>query len=105
MSHEAASLAGTWQLNKLMAIYDDNGISIDGHVDGWFNDDTRGRFLAYGWNVIGPIDGHDVDAVDAAITAARTEQQRPTLIIARTVIGKGSPGPGGQREGARRGTR
>jgi transketolase len=98
ISHEVASLAGTWRLNKLTAIYDDNGISIDGHVQGWFNDDTRGRFLAYGWNVTGPIDGHDVDAVDAAIAAARAESDRPTLIIARTVIGKGSPGRAGSEK-------
>jgi transketolase len=98
ISHEVASLAGTWQLGKLIAIYDDNGISIDGHVQGWFNDDTRGRFAAYGWNVIGPVDGHDIDAMDAAITAAKTETQRPTLIMARTVIGKGSPGRAGSEK-------
>ena len=62
ISHEVASLAGTWQLDKLIAIYDDNGISIDGQVRRWFNDDTPRRFAAYGWNVIGPIDGHDIDA-------------------------------------------
>ena len=102
ISHEVASLAATWQLGKLIAIYDDNGISIDGRVDGWFNDDTRGRFTAYGWNVIGPVDGHDIDAMDAAIsaakTAAKTETQRPTLIMARTVIGKGSPGRAGSEK-------
>ncbi|HTN47828.1 MAG TPA: transketolase [Burkholderiaceae bacterium] len=98
VSHEAASLAGTWRLNKLVAIYDDNGISIDGPVAGWFNDDTGRRFSAYGWNVIGPIDGHDVDAVDAALVAARTESSRPTLVIARTVIGKGSPGRAGSEK-------
>ena len=98
ISHEVASLAGTWRLNKLVAVYDDNGISIDGHVGGWFNDDTRQRFVAYGWHVIGPIDGHDIDTVDAAIAKAKTEQDRPTLIIARTVIGKGSPGRAGSEK-------
>ena len=98
VSHEVASLAGTWRLNKLIAIYDDNGISIDGHVKGWFNDDTARRFEAYGWNVIGPVDGHDVDAVDRALAAARAETQRPTLVIARTVIGKGSPGRAGSEK-------
>jgi len=98
VSHEVASLAGTWRLNKLVAIYDDNGISIDGHVQGWFNDDTARRFEAYGWNVIGPVDGHDVDAVDHALAAARAEIQRPTLVIARTVIGKGSPGRAGSEK-------
>ena len=91
ISHEAASLAGTWQLNKLIAIYDDNGISIDGEVEHWFTDDTRARFAAYGWNVIGPIDGHDVDAVNNALIEARAFSGAPTLIIARTVIGKGAP--------------
>ena len=75
VSHEAASLAGTWRLSKLIAIYDDNGISIDGHVKGWFNDDTARRFEAYGWNVIGPVDGHDVDAVDRA-TRCRPRPRR-----------------------------
>ena len=98
VSHEVASLAGTWRLNKLIAIYDDNGISIDGHVKGWFNDDTARRFEAYGWNVIGPVDGHDVDAVDRALAAAKAETQRPTLVIARTVIGKGSPGRAGSEK-------
>jgi transketolase len=98
ISHEVASLAATWQLGKLIVIYDDNGISIDGQVRGWFNDDTRGRFTAYGWNVIGPVDGHDIDAMDAAIAAAKTEARRPTLILARTVIGKGSPGRAGSEK-------
>jgi transketolase len=98
VSHEAASLAGTWRLNKLIAIYDDNGISIDGHVQGWFNDDTARRFEAYGWNVVGPVDGHDVDAMDRAIVAAKGETHRPTLIIARTVIGQGSPGRAGSEK-------
>jgi transketolase len=91
ISHEAASLAGTWQLAKLIAIYDDNGISIDGEVEHWFTDDTAARFRAYGWQVIGPVDGHDVEAVHAALVDARAPGTRPTLIIARTVIGKGAP--------------
>ncbi len=91
ISHEVCSLAGVWKLNKLIAIYDDNGISIDGDVKGWFADDTRGRFEAYGWNVIGPVDGHDVDAMDKAIAEAKLSEDKPTLIIAKTQIGKGSP--------------
>jgi transketolase len=90
ISHEACSLAGTLRLSKLIAIWDDNGISIDGHVEGWFTDDTPKRFEAYGWNVIRAVDGHDVAALDAAIAAAR-KSDKPTLICARTVIGKGSP--------------
>jgi transketolase len=91
ISHEACALAGAWKLNKLVAIYDHNGISIDGEVKPWFIDNTHQRFEAYGWNVIGEIDGHDVDAVDAAIAQARESADRPTLIIAKTIIGKGSP--------------
>ncbi len=91
VSHEACSLAGVLGLNKLIAFYDDNGISIDGHVSGWFKDDTKKRFEAYGWNVIGAIDGHSIDAVDAAIIAAKKETARPTLIICKTHIGQGSP--------------
>jgi transketolase len=98
ISHEAASLAGTWQLGKLIAVYDDNGISIDGAVEPWFTDDTARRFAAYGWQVIGPVDGHDVTAVDRALVAAKSQQDRPTLIIARTVIGKGSPGRAGSEK-------
>ena len=94
ISHEAASLAGTWKLSKLIAVYDDNGISIDGEVRHWFTDDSAARFRAYHWNVIGPIDGHDIPAVDGAIAQARSSD-RPTLIIARTVIGKGSPNRAG----------
>ncbi|MBC3927519.1 transketolase [Undibacterium sp. CY21W] len=90
ISHEACSLAGTLQLNKLIAFWDDNGISIDGHVEGWFTDDTPKRFEAYGWNVIRAIDGHDAKAVDAAIASAKTSA-KPTLICCKTVIGKGSP--------------
>jgi len=91
VSHEACALAGAWKLNKLIAIYDDNGISIDGQVTPWFVDDTPTRFRAYGWNVIGPIDGHDVAAVDRAIADARRSVDKPTLIVAKTEIGKGSP--------------
>ncbi len=91
ISHEAAALAASWKLNKLIAIYDDNGISIDGQVAPWFGDDTAKRFQAYGWNVIGPVDGHDVDAVDAAIAQAKQSADKPTLVIAKTHIGKGSP--------------
>jgi transketolase len=94
ISHEAASLAGTWQLGKLVAIYDDNGISIDGEVEHWFTDDTAQRFRAYGWNVIGPVDGHDVHAVDHAIAKSKGSD-KPTLIIAKTIIGKGSPNRAG----------
>ena len=95
ISHEACSLAGAWKLNKLVAIYDDNGISIDGQVAPWFADNTAQRFAAYGWNVIGPVDGHDVDAVDAAIAAAKKSSDKPSLIIAKTTIGKGSPNRAG----------
>ncbi len=91
ISHEACSLAGTLRLGKLIAVYDDNGISIDGHVGGWFSDDTPRRFEAYGWHVIRGIDGHDVEAVDRAIAEAKAETDRPTLICCRTTIGKGSP--------------
>lgn len=91
ISHEVCSLAGVWHLNKLIAIYDDNGISIDGDVRGWFQDDTRKRFEAYGWMVIGPVDGHDIDAMDHAIAEAKTSEDKPVLIIAKTTIGKGSP--------------
>lgn len=94
ISHEACSLAGTLKLSKLVALYDDNGISIDGHVEGWFTDDTPKRFEAYGWNVIRAVDGHDVSAVDAAITQAKLSD-KPTLICCRTVIGKGSPNMAG----------
>jgi transketolase len=94
ISHEVCSLAGTLRLNKLIALYDDNGISIDGHVEGWFQDDTPKRFEAYGWNVIRAVDGHDVEAVDAAIKAAKSSD-KPTLICCKTVIGKGSPNKAG----------
>ena len=98
ISHEACSLAGTWKLSKLIAFYDDNGISIDGHVEGWFSDDTPKRFEAYGWNVIRAVDGHDVDAVDAAIRAAKAQHDKPTLICCKTVIGKGSPNKAGTHD-------
>ncbi|MGB4347738.1 MAG: transketolase [Burkholderiaceae bacterium] len=90
ISHEACSLAGTLRLPKLIALYDDNGISIDGKVDGWFRDDTPKRFEAYGWNVIAAVDGHNVEAVAAAVAAAK-KSDRPTLICCKTVIGKGAP--------------
>ncbi len=89
ISHEACSLAGTLKLNKLIAFYDDNGISIDGDVVNWFHDDTPKRFEAYGWNVIPNVNGHDVDAVDAAIAKAKSAD-KPTLICCKTVIGKGA---------------
>jgi transketolase len=92
ISHEASALAGAWRLGKLIALYDDNGISIDGKVAPWFVDNTALRFAAYGWNVIGPIDGHDTAAVAAAIAEAKKgTDNKPTLIICKTHIGKGSP--------------
>jgi transketolase len=91
VSHEACSLAGTLRVRKLIGFYDDNGISIDGKVDGWFRDDTPKRFEAYGWRVIPPIDGQDAQAVSAAIREARAESDRPTLICCRTIIGFGAP--------------
>ncbi len=94
VSHEACSLAGTLRLGKLIAFYDDNGISIDGHVEGWFTDDTPKRFEAYGWNVIAKVPGHDPEALHCAITEAKA-QDRPTLICCKTVIGMGSPNKAG----------
>ena len=91
ISHEAVALAGAWKLNKLIALYDDNGISIDGQVTPLFIDNTALRFTACGWNVVGPIDGHDADKVDAAVAEAKQQADRPTLIICKTHIGKGSP--------------
>ena len=91
ISHEACSLAGTWGLSKLIALYDDNGISIDGKTAGWFTDDTPKRFEAYGWHVIPDVDGHNADAVDAAIQAAKAQTRRPTLICCKTTIGRGAP--------------
>ncbi|WP_395701402.1 transketolase [Aquabacterium sp.] len=95
ISHEACALAGAWKLNKLIALYDDNGISIDGQVTPWYIDDVAQRFEAYGWNVIAEVDGHDVAAVDAAIAKARSSALKPTLIICKTTIGKGSPNRAG----------
>ncbi|ARP87760.1 transketolase [Bordetella genomosp. 9] len=98
ISHEVCSLAGTLKLSKLIVLYDDNGISIDGKVEAWFGDDTAKRFEAYGWNVIRGVDGHDVEAVDAAIRQARghaASHSGPTLIVCRTVIGKGAPNVAG----------
>ena len=91
ISHEACSLAGTLGLGKLIAFYDDNGISIDGEVEGWFTDDTPARFTAYGWHVIPAVDGHDPEAIKSAIDNARAETGKPTLICCKTIIGKGSP--------------
>lgn len=96
ISHEACSLAGTLGLNKLIAIYDDNGISIDGEVGGWFTEDIPQRFSAYGWKVIAGVDGHNPEAVKAAIIEARSEQQRPTLICCKTIIGCCSPNKQGK---------
>ena len=95
ISHEACALAGAWRLNKLVAIYDDNGISIDGQVAPWYIDDVAARFIAYGWNVVDKVDGHDIDVVDAAIEEALKSADRPTLIVCKTVIGKGSPNRAG----------
>ncbi|WP_417659809.1 transketolase [Pseudidiomarina sp.] len=91
ISHEACSLAGTLGLGKLIAFYDDNGISIDGEVEGWFTDDTQKRFEAYNWHVIADVDGHDADAIKAAVEAARAQSDKPTLIICKTIIGFGAP--------------
>ncbi|MDO8329902.1 MAG: transketolase [Fluviicoccus sp.] len=98
ISHEVCSLAGTLKLGKLVAFYDDNGISIDGEVEGWFTDNTVLRFQAYNWQVIGPIDGHDSEAVRSAIIQAHADTQRPTLIICKTVIGCGSPNKQGKED-------
>jgi transketolase len=99
ISHEVCSLAGTLRLSKLIALYDDNGISIDGDVQGWFTDDTPARFRAYGWNVITPVDGHDSAAIERALVKARAQGEaadgRPTLIVCRTVIGRGAPNKAG----------
>jgi transketolase len=91
ISHEVCSLAGTLGLGKLIAVYDDNGISIDGEVEGWFTDNTAARFKAYGWQVVEGVDGHDAEQIKAAFETARAETQKPTLICAKTLIGKGSP--------------
>ncbi len=98
ISHEACSLAGTLQLGKLIAFYDDNNISIDGEVEGWFTDDTPGRFRAYGWHVIPDVDGHDPEAIKKAIEEARAETEKPSLICCKTIIGFGSPNKAGKEE-------
>ncbi|MDP4946393.1 MAG: transketolase, partial [Alishewanella sp.] len=98
ISHEACSLAGTLGLGKLIAFWDDNGISIDGHVEGWFTDNTPARFEAYGWHVVPNVDGHDPEAVKAAIEQARAVTDKPTLICCKTVIGYGSPNKGGSHD-------
>ncbi len=98
ISHEACSLAGTLGLGKLIAFYDDNGISIDGEVEGWFTDDTPKRFEAYGWHVIANVDGHDSQAITEAIEAARAETGKPSLICCKTIIGKGSPNKQGKED-------
>ncbi|MDO4222595.1 MAG: transketolase, partial [Acinetobacter sp.] len=97
VSHEVCSLAGTLGLGKLIAYYDDNGISIDGEVEGWFTDDTEGRFLSYGWQVL-RVDGHDADAIREATKQAQAETQKPTLIICKTIIGLGSPNKQGKED-------
>jgi len=98
ISHEACSLAGTLGLGKLIAFWDDNGISIDGHVEGWFTDNTPARFESYGWHVIANVDGHDAQAVSAAITAAKAQTDKPTLICCKTIIGFGSPNKSGSHD-------
>ncbi|WP_426883115.1 transketolase [Serratia bockelmannii] len=98
ISHEVCSLAGTLKLGKLTAFYDDNGISIDGHVDGWFTDDTALRFEAYGWHVVRNVDGHNPDAIKAAIEAARKVTDKPSLLMCKTVIGFGSPNKAGTHD-------
>ena len=98
ISHEVCSLAGTLKLGKLTAFYDDNGISIDGEVEGWFSDDTPARFESYGWHVIANVDGHDSDAIKAAIDAAHAETGKPTLICCKTIIGFGSPNKQGKED-------
>ncbi|CAG4884580.1 transketolase 1, thiamin-binding [Georgfuchsia toluolica] len=98
ISHEACALAGTWGLGKLTAFWDDNGISIDGHVEGWFTDNTPQRFEAYGWHVLANVDGHDPEALHAAISAAKAVTDKPSLICCKTVIGAGSPNKAGTHD-------
>jgi transketolase len=98
ISHESCALAGTWGLGKLTAFWDDNGISIDGHVEGWFTDDTPKRFEAYGWHVVANVNGHDPEAIEAAIQAAKTVTNKPSLICCKTVIGLGSPNKAGTHD-------
>ncbi|HEY3300892.1 MAG TPA: transketolase [Methylophilaceae bacterium] len=97
VSHEACALAGTWGLGKLMAFWDDNGISIDGHIEGWYTDDTAGRFKSYGWHVVS-VDGHDSAAIQAAIDEAKKVTDKPSLICCKTIIGKGSPNKSGSHD-------
>ncbi|MDP3609934.1 MAG: transketolase [Methylophilus sp.] len=97
VSHEACALAGTWGLGNLIAFWDDNGISIDGHIEGWYTDDTAKRFESYGWHVQS-VDGHDVAAIGAAITAAKAVKDKPSLICCKTIIGKGSPNKSGSHD-------
>ena len=97
ISHEVCSLAGTLGLGKLIAYYDDNGISIDGEVEGWFSDDTQKRFEAYGWQVL-RVDGHDTEAIRQATIEAKAETQKPTLVICKTIIGLGSPNKQGKED-------
>ena len=98
VSHEACALAGTWGLGKLIAFWDDNGISIDGHIEGWYTDDTAKRFESYGWHAIRDVDGHDPDAVDKAIQEAKKDTDKPTMICCKTIIGKGSPNKSGSHD-------
>ncbi len=98
ISHETCALAGTWGLGKLIAFWDDNGISIDGHIEGWYTDDTAKRFEAYGWHVIPNVDGHDPVAVDAAVQLAKRVTDKPSMICCKTVIGKGSPNKEGTHD-------
>ncbi len=98
ISHEVCSLAGTMKLGKLTAFYDDNGISIDGHVEGWFTDDTAARFEAYGWHVVRHVDGHNPDAIKAAIEEAHKVTDKPSLLMCKTVIGFGSPNKAGTHD-------
>ena len=97
VSHEACALAGTWGLGKLVAFWDDNNISIDGHIDGWYTDDTVKRFEAYGWHVVS-VDGHDPEAINAAVTAAKAVTDKPSMICCKTVIGFGSPNKSGTHD-------
>ena len=98
ISHEACALAGTWGLGKLIAFWDDNGISIDGHVEGWFTDDTPKRFEAYGWHVVANVDGHDPAAIEAAVQQAKSVTDKPSMICCKTIIGKGSPNKEGTHD-------
>lgn len=98
ISHEVCSIAGTLKLGKLVAFYDDNGISIDGHVDGWFSDDTAARFEAYGWHVVRGVDGHDAEAIKQAVEEAKRVSDKPSLLMCKTVIGFGSPNKAGTHD-------